>query len=158
MEVVSIVADNQTALSEIINLRASIGKLQKQIDGLMPDAIAEALQVQESQPKGQIVYQNSDGKIVLVLRKKFSTPEEDTKLSRLDADIKSATTKLAQKHANELEEIALAIEQLKEAIADLEAKRDKLLSSRYISRLKNAYKIRRENSSYFQPNLSVFLK
>lgn len=146
------------ALSDLINLRIQIDKKQHEIEMLMPDAIAEALKLHESQPKSKIVFQNEQGRIVLCLRKRFCTPDEDIKLSRIDAEIKGRTFQLAQKRNTELEQIEAKIQRLREAIEQLEAKRDKLLSDRYILKLKQSYKIQQENSSYWQPNLSVFLK
>lgn len=125
-------------LKKLVKLRVVKEKLTQQIDGIMPDAIAEAISLCED--KNRIVYQDENGKVILVLRKRFCTPEDDVTLSRLDADIKTATFKLAEKHAVELEEIQSKIQQLQDAIAELEAKRDKLLCDRYVSRLKKQYK------------------
>ncbi|MFB2970366.1 hypothetical protein ACE1CD_15440 [Aerosakkonema sp. BLCC-F183] len=149
---------NQQALSRILELRVSIDKTQHEIDMLMPDAIEEALKLHEYQPKSKIVFQTEQGRIVLCLRKRFCTPDDDAKLSRIDADIKARTSQLAQKHSAEIEQIETRIQKLREAIEQLEAKRDKLLCDRYIIRLKKEYLIQQENSCYWQPNLSVFLK
>ena len=148
---------NQT-LSDLINLRTQIDSKQQQIEMLMPDAIAEALKIHESQPKSKVVYQSEQGRVILCFRKRFCTPDEDVRLSRIDAEIKGRTFQLAQKHSAEIERIETRIQKMREAIEQLEIKRDKLLCDRYISKLKQAYTIRQENSSYLQPNLSVFLK
>ena len=142
-------------LKKLVKLRVVKEKLTQQIDEIMPDAIAEAISLCED--KNRIVYQDENGKVILVLRKRFCTPEDDVTLSRLDADIKTATFKLAEKHAVELEEIQSKIQQLQDAIAELEANRDKLLCDRYVSRLKKQYKTHQELSAYSHPILSVFL-
>lgn len=147
---------NQT-LSDLVNLRVQIDNKQREVEMLMPDAIAEALKIHESQPKGKVVFQNENGRVVLCLRKRFSTTDEDVKLSRLDAEIKTRIFQLGQKHNAELEQIETRIQKLQQAIEQLEAKRNKLLCDRYLSKLKKAYTTQQENSSYFQPNLSVFL-
>jgi hypothetical protein len=147
------------ALKKLVDLRIVQSKIQQEIEMLMPDAICEALKiVEECTVNNRIVYQDSHNRIVLVMRKKLCNHEDDVTLSRLDADIQAATAQLAQKYAVELEQIDAEIEQLQEAIASLETKREKLLSSRYISQLKKRYNNQLEKTAYFSPNLSVFIK
>lgn len=147
------------ALKKLVDLRIVQSKIQQEIDMMMPDAICEALKIiDESTDNNRIVYQDSHNRIVLVMRKKLCNHEDDATLARLDADIQAATAQLAKKYAVELEQIDAEIEQLQEAIASLETKREKLLSSRCISRLKKRYKTQLEKTAYFSPNLSVFIK
>jgi len=144
------------ALSRLLKLKAQIQEMSMEIDIIMPDAIAEALEIHESQAKGNIVIRNELGKVVLQMRKRINT--ENTTLVRIDSDIKDRTAQLAQKHAAELSRISREIEELQKAIAQLEAERNSLLSDRYISRLKKEYAIEEEQAAYLQPILSVFVK
>ncbi|MEH2212913.1 hypothetical protein [Nostoc sp.] len=144
-------------LQHLLTLRSKINAIQHEIDALMPDAIVEALQVANDN-KNQTVYrEENNGKIVLVFKKQFPTPNDDLKLSRLESDITGAIAKLNEKYSAEIQQIDFEIGQLQEAIAQLESKKQKLLSSRYISRLRNNYEKHRQLSAYLSPNLSVYL-
>ncbi|MBD2499875.1 hypothetical protein [Anabaena azotica] len=123
----------------------------------MPNAIDEALQVANNN-KNQTVYrEENNGKIVLVFKKQFPTPKDDLKLSRLESDIMGAIAKLHEKHSIEIQQIDSSISELKEAIAQLENKKQSLLSSSYVTRLKNEYEKYRQDSVYLSPNLSIYL-
>jgi hypothetical protein len=146
-------------LEKLLELRNTISKLQFEIEGLMPSAIAEAIDVlgsREGDTK-QVVYKSETGKIVLVFKKQYPTPQNDLKLNRIDCDLKGAIAKICQDNADELARVEAEIQSHKQAIAALESKREKLMSNRYISRLKNEYKKYREESMSLNPTLSVFL-
>ncbi|MBD2629676.1 hypothetical protein [Trichormus variabilis] len=144
------------SLDLLLSLRNSVNKISAEIEEVMPDAIAEALKLAETS-KNKVVYHNKDGRIVLVLKKRFSTSKEDTTLARLDEDIQRITGELANKHSGEIADIESEIENLRDAIEQLEKKRDKLLCDRRIAKLKKQYNQRRESTLYLDPNLSVFL-
>jgi hypothetical protein len=122
----------------------------------MPDAISEALEIVAT-AKNKAVYNNKDGRIVLVFRKKFSTNKEDTKLARLDEDIQRITGDLANKHSEQIADIEFQIANHRDAIEELEKQQAKLLSDRRISTLKKQYHEHRESTLSLDPNLSVFL-
>jgi predicted RNase H-like nuclease (RuvC/YqgF family) len=122
----------------------------------MPDAISEALEIVAT-AKNKAVYNNKDGRIVLVFRKKFSTNKEDTKLARLDEDIQRITGELANKHSEQIADIEFQIANHRDAIEELEKQQAKLLSDRRISTLKKQYHEHRESTLSLDPNLSVFL-
>lgn len=142
-------------LEKLAQLRSQIHSLQKEAEVIMPDAIAEAI---NTEAKNRVVYQDCNTRIVLCFRKRYLSSEEDTTLSRLDDDILNATAQLAKKHVAEIEQIESQIESMRNAIAALESKRDKLLSSPYTNKLKLAYQKHREETAYLVPSLSVFLK
>lgn len=144
-------------LKHLLTLRSKISAIQHEIDSLMPDAIVEALQVANDN-KNQTVYrEENNGKIVLVFKKQFPTAKDDLKLSKLESDITGAIAKLNDKYSVEIQQIDLEIEKLQETIVQLENKKQKLLSSRYVSRLKNEYERYRQQTAYLSPNLSVYL-
>lgn len=144
-------------LQHLLTLRSQINAIQHEIDALMPDAIVEALQVANDN-KNQTVYrEDNNGKIVLVFKKQFPTAKDDLKLNQLESDITGAIAKLNEKYSAEIQQIDLEIQHLQEAIAQLESKKQKLLSSSYVSRLKNEYKKYRQQNAYLSPNLSVYL-
>ncbi|RCJ27298.1 hypothetical protein A6S26_12740 [Nostoc sp. ATCC 43529] len=144
-------------LKHLLTLRSKISVIQHEIDALMPDAIVEALQVANDN-KNQTVYREENNrKIVLVFKKQFPTAKDDLKLSQLESDITGAIAKLNEKYSVEIQEIDSEIGHLQEVIAQLESKKQKLLSSRYVSRLKNEYEKYRQQTAYLSPNLSVYL-
>lgn len=144
------------ALDLLLSLRNSVNKISAEIEVVMPDAISEALEIVAT-AKNKAVYNNKDGRIVLVFRKKFSNNKEDTKLARLDEDIHRITGELANKNSEQIAEIESQIEDLQGQIELLEKQRDRLLSDRRITNLKRQYHEHRESTLYLDPNLSVFL-
>ncbi|WP_174763140.1 hypothetical protein [Anabaena sp. UHCC 0187] len=143
-------------LDLLLSLRNTVIKTQHEIEAIMPDAIAEALKLVET-AKNRVVYHNKDGRIVLVLKKKFATTKEDTKLARLDEDIQRITGELANKHSGEIADIESQIANHRDAIEELEKQQARLLSDRRISTLKKQYHEHRESTMSLDPNLSVFL-
>lgn len=143
-------------LDLLLTLRNTVIKTQQEIEAIMPDAIAEALKLVET-AKNRVIYHNKDGRIVLVLKKKFATNKEDTKLARLDEDIQRITGELANKHSEQIADIEFQIANHRDAIEELEKQQAKLLSDRRISTLKKQYHEHRESTLSLDPNLSVFL-
>jgi hypothetical protein len=143
-------------LKKLFALRQKQDYLQKQIDEIMPDAIAESIKISEGKAN-QIVYLSEQGKIVLKLMPRFATPKEDIVLARLDEDILTQTSYLAQLNAKELAAIAAKIKHLKEQISELEVQQERLLSNDYVKRLKKEFYDRQNASAYFNPSLAVYL-
>ena len=106
-------------LEKLLELRNNISKLQFEIEGLMPEAVGEAIEVlgTHENTKNKTVYQNNNSKIVLVFKKQYETPQTDLKLNRLESDIRTATAKLSQNKANDLARIESEIEKHQQAIA-----------------------------------------
>jgi hypothetical protein len=106
-------------LEKLLELRNNISKLQFEIEGLMPEAVGEAIEVlgTRENTKNKTVYQNNNSKIVLVFKKQYETPQTDLKLNRLESDIRTATAKLSQNKANDLARIESEIEKHQQAIA-----------------------------------------
>jgi chromosome segregation ATPase len=145
-------------LKRLLELRNAISKLEFEVQGLMPDAIDEAIYVLGSEnSKKQTVFKSETGKIVLVFKKQYATPLTDLKLNKLEADIRRVTAKLSQDNAEKLSELEAEIEKHKQAIAQLESEMQKLTSNRYVTRLKNEYNKHREETMTLAPSLSVFL-
>jgi TolA-binding protein len=143
-------------LDLLLSLRNSANKIQSEIEAVMPAAIAEALKLAET-AKNRVVYHNKDGRIVLVLKKKFATNKEDTKLAKLDEDIQRITGELAKQNFDQIADIESQIGKLQQQIENLEQQRDKLLSDRRITQLKLQYHEHRESTMCLDPGLSVFL-
>ena len=144
------------SLDLLLSLRNTAIEVQREIEAIMPDAIAEALKLAETS-KNKVVYHNKEGRIVLVLKKRFSTNKEDTKLARLDEDIHRITGELANKNSEQIADIEFQIANHRDAIEELEKQQAKLLSDRRISTLKKQYHEHRESTLSLDPNLSVFL-
>ena len=144
------------SLDLLLSLRNTAIEVQREIEVIMPDAIAEALKLAETS-KNKVVYHNKEGRIVLVLKKRFATNKEDTKLARLDEDIQRITGELANKHSEQIADIESQIANHRDAIEELEKQQAKLLSDRRISTLKKQYHEHRESTLSLDPNLSVFL-
>ncbi|MDK2407768.1 hypothetical protein QHH11_02560 [Aphanizomenon sp. PH219] len=146
-------------LEKLLELRNNISKLQFEIEGLMPEAVGEAIEVlgTRENTKNKTVYQNNNSKIVLVFKKQYETPQTDLKLNRLESDIRTATAKLSQNKANDLARIESEIEKHQQAIAELELERNRVMFTSYLSRLKKEYELRRQETMTLKPTLSVFL-
>jgi multidrug efflux pump subunit AcrA (membrane-fusion protein) len=146
-------------LEKLLELRNNISKLQFEIEGLMPEAVGEAIEVlgTSENTKNKTVYQNNNSKIVLVFKKQYETPQTDLKLNRLESDIRTATAKLSQNKANDLARIESEIEKHQQAIAELELERNRVMFTSYLSRLKKEYELRRQETMTLKPTLSVFL-
>ena len=147
-------------LKQLIQLRRKLNQLQNQIDEIMPDAITEALNIAQAESsingKG-IVYQDKTSRIVLGFRKRFPSPKDNITLERLDADIKAEKHKLAVQNKLEISDIEIEVEALNKTISQLENKRESLLTSQQLIKLKARYSVEREQGCYLIPNLSVFL-
>ena len=144
-----------TYLEQLAILREKIKLLMDEVEVIMPDAIAEAIEVKSnSNKKNQVVYDNGKAKIVLYFRKRYNDDERQT---RLDQEILELTAELARKNAQSLAEIEKEIESHEDAIALLESSRDSLLSSTQIDKLKSDYDKHRESTSELFPGLSVYL-
>jgi len=115
------------SLDLLLSLRNTAIEVQREIEAIMPDAIAEALKLAETS-KNKVVYHNKEGRIVLVLKKRFSTNKEDTKLARLDEDIHRITGELANKNSEQIADIEFQIANHRDAIEELEKQQAKLLS------------------------------
>ena len=146
-------------LEKLLELRNNISKLQFEIEGLMPEAVGEAMEVlgTRENTKNKTVYQNNNSKIVLVFKKQYETPQTDLKLNRLESDIRTATAKLSQNKANDLARIESEIEKHQQAIAELELEHNRVMFTPYLSRLKKEYELRRQETMTLKPTLSVFL-
>ncbi|MBD2039240.1 hypothetical protein [Microcoleus sp. FACHB-672] len=144
------------ALKKLSLYRRQMDRWHSKAEEIMPEAICEALDICSNPSKSnKVVFRDADSRIVLVFRRQFS---ETPKLERIKQDILVETQRLAEENAEQISELNSTIAKLKEEIESLEAKRDNLLSSRYLSRLRRELKIANEESILFTPSLSVFLE
>jgi hypothetical protein len=145
------------SLARILELRYQIREQEYSVRTLTPFAINEALDSISDRHNQVVFRQSKKGKIVLSYRKKYPVLQENTELSRLDELITASTQDLIHAKAKQLNEIDRQIEEHKQAIKELEEKRNNLLTNKRIIELKSKFIEVRENSVYIEPSLSVFL-
>ncbi|WLT40589.1 hypothetical protein NON20_26000 (plasmid) [Synechocystis sp. B12] len=141
-------------LNLLIDYRIAIRKTESEIEGIMPLAVGEALNnVQDN----RVVFADKRAKVVLTTRKLFPTVKDCVILERLEADILATTAQLAQSKQNTLARIDAEISHLKQAIAELEAEKEILLTNRRLIQLKHQFKAEREGRVELKPILNVQL-
>ena len=141
-------------LKKLYDHRLDIRDCETQIDGIMPFAIAEAM---DKACRNNVVYEYGDGKIVLSTRKQYLTPKDDIHLERLASDIDNLAAKLAQSNKDKVEDIEAEIAKLKERIGELELLKNELLVSDKLIILKARFKNYQEDTVTLKPILNVFL-
>jgi len=144
-------------LSMLLKLRQQIKRSDLEIQGIMPDAIHEALTVLGTEEKNRVVYREGDNKITLTLVKKLPTLKECQALERIHEQIQGTKEKLAFSKNQELADINLQIITLQSQINELEKRREELLTNKRIITLQSRFKKEQEAASYFKPTLNVFL-
>jgi hypothetical protein len=121
----------------------------------MPEAINAALQVELD--KNRTVYEADKGKVILTLRKKVPTIKQSKELTRLDELMVANQTSLANRHAKRIDRINAQIAEHQQAIADLEQQREELLTNKHLIQLKSDFIQQKEQESWMQPSLAVYL-
>ena len=147
-------------LQKLIELRNEVAKLQFEIKQIMPDAIAEALEIysqSNTERSNQIIFNHQFGKISLVFKQRFLTSKDDTTLKRIDEDIKRIQATLSKKYCLKLTKIESEINYFHEQIEKLDEETEKLLTNKQIIQLKQQFTKRIQETTYIDPNLSVFL-
>lgn len=149
-------------IQQLVTLRRQIQKLEKKIDGLLPEAIEEALgiiqekSIQQSKRKpNQVVFQGESCKVTLVLRKRHDLTSSS--LLQVQQEIQAEMERLAETHSEVLESIQSEIESLKQQIDTLEKMKQAHLSSTYLAELHEKYSELVTASEYEVPSLSVYL-
>ena len=147
-------------LQKLIELRNEVAKLQYEIKQIMPEAITEALEIyaqSNTEKSNQIIFNHQFGKIGLVFKQKFLTTKDDTTLARIDEDIKRIQSTLSHKYSTKLIQIESEINYFHEQIEKLDEETEKLLTNKQIIQLKQQFTKRIQETTYIDPNLSVFL-
>ena len=145
----------KSPLATLVNLKSYLKRTEHQIDTIMPEAINAALQVELD--KNRTVYQADKGKVILTLRKKVPTIKQSKELTRLDELMVATQTSLANRHAKRIDRINAQIAEHRQAIADLEQQREELLTNKQLIKLKSDFIQQKEQESWMQPSLSVYL-
>jgi hypothetical protein len=145
----------KSPLATLVNLKSYLKRTEHQIDTIMPEAINAALQVELD--KNRTVYQADKGKVILTLRKKVPTIKQSKELTRLDELMVATQTSLANRHAKRIDRINAEIAEHRQAIADLEQQREELLTNKQLIKLKSDFIQQKEQESWIQPSLSVYL-
>lgn len=145
----------KSPLATLVNLKSYLKRTEHQIDTIMPEAIDAALQVELD--KNRTVYQADKGKVILTLRKKVPTIKQSKELTRLDELMVATQMTLANRHAKRIDRINAEIADHRQAIADLEQQRDELLTNKQLIKLKSDFIEQKEQESWMQPSLSVYL-
>lgn len=145
-------------LRKLINLKNLKESIENQYQQLLPLAVNDALDIYNggSLNGKNLIYACQSGKIVLKFVKKYPNIKENKILDRIDSDIKAELKKLSKENQEQLEQIDSEIESLNAKMAELEEKRESLINSTRLIKLKSRYKSERENGLYFEPQLSVF--
>lgn len=141
-------------LNLLVDYRVTIRQNEDEIENIMPDAIEEAL---DNLNKNRVVFADKRAKVILTTRKQFPTVKDCIVLERLDADIMATTAKLMQSKQDTLTKIDAEISHLKQAIAELEAEKEMLLTNRRLIQLKHQFKAEREGRLELKPILNVQL-
>ena len=147
-------------LQKLIELRNEVAKLQYKIKQIMPLAIAEALDIyakSNTERSNQIIFNHQFGKIGLVFKQRFLTTKDDATLARIDEDIKRIQGNLSNKYSLKLSKIESEINYFHEQIQKLDEETEKLLTNKQIIQLKQQFTKRVQETTYIDPNLSVFL-
>ncbi len=145
----------KSPLATLVTLKSYLKRTEHQIDTIMPDAINAALQVELD--KNRTVYQADKGKVILTLRKKVPTIKQSKELTRLDELMVATQTSLANRHAKRIDRINAQIAEHQQAIADLEQQREELLTNKRLIQLKSDFIQQKEQESWMQPSLAVYL-
>ena len=145
----------KSPLATLVTLKSYLKRTEHQIYTIMPDAINAALQVELV--KNRTVYQADKGKVILTLRKKVPTIKQSKELTRLDELMVATQTSLANRHAKRIDRINAQIAEHQQAIADLEQQREELLTNKRLIQLKSDFIQQKEQESWMQPSLAVYL-
>lgn len=141
-------------LNQLVDYRLVIRQTEDNIETIMPDAIDEAL---TNAQDNRIVFVDQRAKIVLTTRKQFPSVKDCIVLERLEADMMATTVQLMQSKHDTLTKIDAEISHLKQAIAELEAEKEMLLTNRRLIQLKHQFKTERESRMELKPILNVQL-
>lgn len=145
----------KSPLATLVTLKSYLKRTEHQIDTIMPEAINAALQVELD--KNRTVYEADKGKVILTLRKKVPTIKQSKELTRLDELMVANQTSLANRHAKRIDRINAQIAEHQQAIADLEQQREELLTNKHLIQLKSDFIQQKEQESWMQPSLAVYL-
>lgn len=141
-------------LNLLVDYRVAVKQTEGEIENIMPDAIGEAL---DNLKDNHVVFTDQRAKIILTTRKLFPTVKDCIILERLEADIMATTAQLAQSKQDTLARIDAEVSHLKQAIAELEAEKEILLTNRRLIQLKHQFKAEREGRVELKPILNVQL-
>lgn len=141
-------------LSLLVDYRITIQQTEDEIENIMPDALGEAINNVEN---NRVVFKDKRAKIVLTTRKQFPTVKDCIVLERLEADMIATTAQLMKSKRKNLSKIDAEISHLKQAISELEAEKELLLTNRRLIHLKHQFKTERESRMELKPILNVQL-
>jgi len=144
-------------LKRIAEIRNKIESLKAEAEAIEPDAIIEAFEVLESQKsKKQIVYQDSNAKIVIQFRTRYDN--ENLSVTRLDEDINREYEKLCRSNATEIERSQSYVDDLKKLLEEAEAKHQSFLTSVYLENLQKQRAIALNKTEHKVPLLAVYVQ
>lgn len=144
-------------LDLIFNYRLENQQLNREIDNVTPDAIAEARVFFKKNDSKTVFKKAADQKILLVEKTVFPTVRNCPQLGEIDDLIKHAEIDLANQKADEISAIADEIQAHKDVIKQLEEKQAKLMTNKRIILLKGKFKVTREELATTDYSLSIFL-
>lgn len=148
-------------LQRFVETKIQLKETEAKLESLELEAINEALNIlsqNQDNNKNNVIYESSIAKVVIGFRQKYESAKENTKIARLEDDIKLAEQSQQKKMATKLNQIDAQIQELENQIKQLEEQRDELMSNQRLNRLKSHLFSAIQDSAYKQAYLSVYLK
>lgn len=148
-------------LQRFVETKVDLKNLESKLESLELEAIDEALNIlsqNQDNNKNNVIYNSGIAKVVIGFRQKYESAQENTKIARLEDDIKLAEQAQQKKMATKLNQIDAQIQELENQIKQLEEQREQLMANQRLNRLKAQHFSAIQDSAYKQPYLSVYLK
>jgi hypothetical protein len=140
---------SQNALRALVSLKKDIKDTQKAIDMLMPACIGEALE--SFNGNNAIVYEDYYSKIIFKQFKEYDTPENNGDLCTIDHEIKEETQFIKDTNS-------ILLKELDNRIEALIKKKEYILNTPKIQKLKQEYEETRVKTFNLKPQLAVTIK
>lgn len=148
-------------LQRFVETKIQLKETEAKLESLELEAINEALNIlsqNQDNNKNNVIYNSGIAKVVIGFRQKYESAQENTKIARLEDDIKLAEQSQQKKMATKLNQIDAQIQELENQIKQLEEQRKQLMSNRRLNRLRSHLFSAIQDSAYKQAYLSVYLK
>jgi len=148
-------------LQRFVETKIQLKETEAKLESLELEAIDEALVIlsqNQDNNKNNVIYEDSIAKVIIGFRQKYESAKENTKIARLEDDIKLTEQSQQKKMAAKLNQIDAQIQELENQIKHLEEQRDQLMDNQRLKRLKSHLFSAIQDSAYKQAYLSVHIK
>ncbi|MEG5175576.1 hypothetical protein [Microcoleus sp. B3-D7] len=144
-------------LKRLAEIRNQIENLKAEAEAIEPDAVLEAFEILESQKsKKNIVYNDKNAKIVIQFRTRYD--DKNLGITRLDEDISREYESLCRSNATEIQRSQSYIDDLKQLVAEAEAKHQSFLTSPYLQQLEKQRSIELKRTEHKVPILAIYVQ